>query len=130
MKRGKLAPAERDAAFLRDIVIEGSDIASFTKGMNLTKFTANRMARKAVTKCLESIAEASKNLSSALKARHPQIPWKPIAGFRDISSHHYWEVDYSLVWDIIRTHLPQLETAVKDELAKFEKQPTPPKRLK
>jgi uncharacterized protein with HEPN domain len=121
VKRGKLGTDEREAAFLRDIVIEGGDIEDFTRGMSLATFVADRMARKAVTKCLESIAEGSKNLSPALKARHPQIPWKQIAGFRDLSAHHYWEMDYSLVWDIVRGHLPRLLTVVRDELDKQTK---------
>jgi uncharacterized protein with HEPN domain len=118
VKRGKLEADERQAAFLRDIVIEGDDVESFTKGMNLATFVADRMARKAVTKCLESIAEASKHLDPTLKARHPEIPWRQIAGFRDVSAHHYWEIDYSLVWDVVRSHLPQLLAAVKGELRK------------
>lgn len=117
MKRTKQTPDERDPAFLRDIVIEAKDVDDFTRGMNLVTFTANRLVRKAVTKCLESIAEASKNLSPALKARHPEIAWRQIAAFRDFSAHHYWEIEYSLVWDIVQVHLPPLLVVVKQELA-------------
>jgi uncharacterized protein with HEPN domain len=116
MKRRKISPSEREAAFLRDILVEGKDVAEFTKGMNLATFSGNRLVRKAVTKCLESVAEATKNLTAALTARHPDISWKQIAAFRDFSAHHYWEIDYGIVWDIVRNHLPQLLAAVKKEL--------------
>jgi uncharacterized protein with HEPN domain len=117
MKRSKQRPEERDPAFLRDIVIEAKDVGDFTRGMNLLTFTADRLVRKAVTKCLESIAGASKNLSPALKERHPAIAWRQIAAFRDFSAHHDWEIDYSLVWDIVREHLPPLLLVVEQELS-------------
>jgi uncharacterized protein with HEPN domain len=118
MKRGKVAAPDREAAFLRDILVEGKDVEDFTKGMNLATFSSNRLVRKAVTKCLESIAEATKNLTPTLKARHPGISWKQIAAFRDFSAHHYWEIDYGIVWDVVRTHLPQLLAAAQQELKK------------
>jgi uncharacterized protein with HEPN domain len=117
MKRTRQGPQDRDPAFLRDIVVEAKDVDDFTNGMTLVTFSANRLVRKAVTKCLESIAEASKNLSPALKARYPEIPWKQIAAFRDFSAHHYWEIDYAMVWDIVRGHLPPLLVVVERELA-------------
>jgi uncharacterized protein with HEPN domain len=76
-----------------------------------------------VTKCLESIAEASKNLPPAFKARHPHIAWKQIAAFRDFSAHHYWEIDYSIVWDIVGSHLPQLLAVVREEPSRIRRPP-------
>jgi len=121
MKRSKTAIAEREAAFLRDILVEGKDVQDFTKGMNLEIFSSDRLVRKAVTKCLESIAEATKNLTPALKARHPSIACKQVAAFRDFSAHHYGQIDYGIVWDIVAGHLPQLLAAVDAELAKVAK---------
>jgi uncharacterized protein with HEPN domain len=68
-----------------------------------------------VTKCLESIAEASKNLPPAFKARHPHIAWKQIAAFRDFSAHHYW--------DIVGSHLPQLLAVVREEPSRIRRPP-------
>jgi uncharacterized protein with HEPN domain len=116
MKRIRRRDEEREAAFLRDIVIEAKDVQDFTKGLNLPTFVADRMARKAVVKSIESIAEATKHLTPALKERHPIIAWKQIAGFRDFSTHHYWELDYGIVWDVVKQHLPPLLAVAKEEL--------------
>jgi uncharacterized protein with HEPN domain len=118
MRRAKLDAKTREAAYLRDILIEANDVESFTKGMDLGKFVTDRLVCKAVTKCLESIAEATKSLTPALKERHKSIPWKQIAGFRDFSAHHYWELDYTMVWDVVIGHLPPLIVVVEAELAK------------
>jgi len=103
-------------AFLADIVSEHGDVVVFTQGMNLDIFLSDRLVKKAVTKCLESIAEATKSLNPTLKSRHPDVNWKQIAGFRDFSAHHYWELDYVLVWDVVIQHLPRLIAAVTIEL--------------
>ena len=123
MTRTKRPDEIREAAFLRDIVIEAEDVEEFTKDMKFVDFAANRLVRKAVTKCLESIAEATKNLTPELKARHAGIAWKQMAGFRDFSAHHYWEMDYRIVWDIVRGHLPLLLVVVNAELAKVPEKP-------
>lgn len=115
-KRSSLSQVEKDAAFLADIVSESRDIAAFTLGMELDAFLSDRLVKKAVTKCLESIAEATKSLTPTLKSRHPDVQWKQVAGFRDFAAHHYWELDYGLVWDVVKQHLPRLMAAVATEL--------------
>jgi uncharacterized protein with HEPN domain len=40
-----------------------------------------------VTRCLEIISEASRRLPESLKARHPEIPWKQIAGAGNVYRH-------------------------------------------
>ncbi|MDA0267732.1 MAG: DUF86 domain-containing protein [Cyanobacteria bacterium] len=43
-----------------------------------------------------------------LRAQHPQIPWKQIAGMRDKSVHDYRQVNSRRVWQIIQTSIPEL----------------------
>ena len=119
MRRRKLSPREKRAAFLHDIIVEAEEIAEFIRQLNLATFVEDKLTRKAVTKNLESIGEATKNLPASLKARHPEIRWDRIAGFRDIAAHHYWEVDYAIVWDAAKNHLPAVVTVARDELARI-----------
>jgi uncharacterized protein with HEPN domain len=44
-----------------------------------------------------------------LKAAYPTVPWKPIAGFRNISVHEYFGVNLQLVWEIAQNDLPELK---------------------
>jgi uncharacterized protein with HEPN domain len=120
MPRSKLSSRARAGAFLKDILVEAAEIDEFVRHMNLATFVEDRLTRKAVTKNLESIGEATKNLPAALKARHTQIRWDRIAGFRDIAAHHYWEVDYAIVWDAARNHLPEVVAVAKEELARLK----------
>ncbi|WP_347338293.1 HepT-like ribonuclease domain-containing protein [Synechocystis sp. FACHB-383] len=54
------------------------------------------------------IGEATKRLSLDFRDRHSEIPWKQIAGMRDIITHDYNEVDIDEVWTVIKKNLPEL----------------------
>jgi len=125
-KRTKLTARQKETLFLADIVSEASNINLFTRGKNFVTFSTDILILRASTKCLESIGEATKNLSEALKKRHPQIEWKKVTGFRDFSAHHYWEINPAIIWDIIEGHLPAIIAAANDELSRRTPPPTIP----
>jgi len=52
-------------------------------------FSGNQMAQDAVIHNVEIIGEATKPLGEATKAKHPEMPWRDIAGFRDVLIHDY-----------------------------------------
>jgi uncharacterized protein with HEPN domain len=55
------------------------------------------------------VGEACNGLSSVFKDAHPEIAWKPIKGFRNISIHEYFAVDFHIVWEIALNDLPVLK---------------------
>jgi uncharacterized protein with HEPN domain len=64
-----------------------------------------------VTRCLEIISEATRRLPEKLKARHPSIPWKEMAGAGKVYRHDYESVEAYEVWITIQDHLPALRAA-------------------
>lgn len=59
---------------------------------------ANAEAYDALTYRLAMIGETCKKLPDDLKARHPDLPWREMATFRNFASHDYFGVDARLVW--------------------------------
>ena len=78
-------------------------------------FMADRMVQDAVVRNFEIIGEATKRLSSPLKQARPDVPWRNVAGFRDVLIHNYMGVDLVEVWNIVTGYLAELR-AVVDEL--------------
>jgi len=59
-----------------------------------------------------------KNLSEDFKEEYPDIEWKKIAGLRDELIHHYFGVDWDIVWDIIKNRLPIMGEEIKKLIEK------------
>jgi len=103
---------KRDKVYLEHILDAISNIEKFIEGIEKEDFFSNIEKQYAVLRGLEIIGEAAKNLSEKLKSRYPQIPWKEIAGMRDKLIHQYFGVDLNLVWETIKTKLPELKTQI------------------
>jgi uncharacterized protein with HEPN domain len=119
--RSKLSAHERETAFLMDIQEEASNAISFTRGKNFVEFASDKMLTRAVLMCLASISETcnekQKHISEALKKRHPEIEWKKMGGFRNVAVHAYFDIDYGIVWDVVKSNLSKLLDVVNMELA-------------
>lgn len=78
----------RDQVYLRHILGAIEKIERYTTpGKDV--FLAESMQQDAVARQLEIIGEATKRLSTALRGTCPDIPWKRIAGLRDVLIHEY-----------------------------------------
>jgi uncharacterized protein with HEPN domain len=53
-------------------------------------------------------------MPEAFRAAHPEVEWKAMARMRDKLIHHYFGVDYSLVWNTVQEKIPDLENQLKD----------------
>ncbi len=75
-------------------------------------FVASHLVQDAVIRNFEVIGEAVKRLSSDLTAGYAEVPWRSIAGFRDVLIHDYMGVDLLQVWNVIEQELPGLKSAI------------------
>ena len=111
-----MSKKRRDKDFLGDIKEAMDRIGLFTMGLTYRKFLEDRKTQDAVVRNLEVIGEAAKNLAADFKVKHPEVPWKTLAGLRDKLIHFYFGIDYKIVWDIARKELPKLKRQIKDLL--------------
>jgi uncharacterized protein with HEPN domain len=107
-------------AALRDIEHHIALAVSFTADLSYETFRDDLRTVYAVTRCLEIISEASRRLPDTLKARHPTIPWKDIAGAGNIYRHDYEDVAAEYVWDTVQSDLSPLQAVIQQELAALD----------
>ena len=99
--------------YLEDILAAAARITEYSGKRSQEKLFANRMATDAILRNLEIVGEAAKHIPPNVRRRFPEVPWKRIAGLRDILVHEYFGINRPIVWDIIRNELPKLEGHIK-----------------
>lgn len=109
------APVKDDRLYLIHILECAGRIESYTRG-GREAFMASPMVQDAVIRNFEIIGEAVKRVSERVKEKRSDVPWRAIAGLRDILIHQYMGVDLEAVWDVVEQDLPVLKRAVAEIL--------------
>ncbi|HEY0037519.1 MAG TPA: DUF86 domain-containing protein [Longimicrobium sp.] len=103
----------RDYGWLEDILNAARKIQRATAGLTREEFQADEFRGLAVERLLSIIGEATKNVSAAFRAAHPEIPWRAMAGMRDILVHNYRGTSFENVWHAIAESIPALILALE-----------------
>jgi len=107
---------DREARYLRYIGDAIRRIEERTAG-GRGVFLEDDVLQDAVIRRLETLADATGRLSTALRGRHPEMPWRAITDFRNRVAHGYLDVDLGLVWRVIEEDLTPLKSVIEQELA-------------
>ncbi len=73
-------------------------------------FFGSRTIRDAVIRNLEVLGEAAKRVSPATRQAYPGVPWRRIAGLRDVLIHRYERVDANEIWRIAEREMANLRS--------------------
>lgn len=108
--------------FIKDILENINLIESFSKNISKDGLSKNELKQYAIIRALEIIGEATKHIPDSFRKKYPKVPWKDIAGFRDVVIHAYFGVILERVWKVIQEDLPNLKIKIQKILEDLEKQ--------
>lgn len=100
-------------SYLKHILIESNFILDNTKDLKYEHFINNEILKRACVRSIEIIGEAVKNIPDSIKNKYINIEWKEIAGMRDKLIHHYFSIDFEIVWDVIKNEIPVLKENIE-----------------
>jgi len=103
--------------YIEDILDSIAKIEQYTKGVNEQEFLTNTQLQDAVLRRLEIIGEAVKNVPQPFRDRYPHIPWKKIAGLRDVLIHEYFGVNMRRAWKLTKEDI----FVLSDNIQKLKK---------
>lgn len=105
--------------FIEDILDAMDKAEILLEGVDYERFMSDFRINFAVIRALEIIGEAAKRLPDDLRVRYPEIPWRAMAGMRDRIIHGYDNVDYQIVWDVVRKDIPTIKPKIQNILEGF-----------
>jgi uncharacterized protein with HEPN domain len=86
-------------------------IESYIQG-GREEFLRSKLVQDAVIRNFEVIGEAAKRVSQRSRDKYQAVPWKRIAGFRDILIHQYEGVELEKIWNILVRELPKVKLEI------------------
>ena len=110
----------RDKTILLKVNDELSIALKMLSTCDFEEFSKNEILKRAICMTVINIGELIKNLSEDIRKEYPQIPWKSIAGFRDIAAHKYQKLKMKDVYITVKEDFPVLKRNIEDILKKTE----------
>ena len=80
----------------------------FSPGRTRQSLDDDELLRLGLTKLVEIVGEAAKQVSEQTRSAHPEVPWSAAARMRDRLIHHYFDIDLDILWVTVTEDLPKL----------------------
>lgn len=106
-------PSHEDDVRLRHMLDYSREAISLVGKRSRRDLDTNRMLQLSLVRLVEIVGEAAGRVSVSVRERHPQIPWREIAGMRNRLIHGYDFVDYDILWQTVKEDLPALVAALE-----------------
>jgi len=97
--------------YLDHIQQAATDARSFVEGLAKDDFLADKRTQQAVIMSLIIIGEAATKIMDVyaeFTQTHSEVPWRSMRGMRNRIAHGYFDINLNVVWDTVRTALPEL----------------------
>ena len=98
----------RNQESLIDISNAIQRILRYSQNLTRQNLELNDEKQSAILYQITIIGEATKRLSLEFRQENPAVPWREMAGMRDVIVHEYDQLDLDVIWDVIHDKLPNL----------------------
>ena len=107
------APEREWRFYVADMIAFAEKVVVYTHGLDQERFVVNGLTYDATLRNLELIGEAATHVPDAVRAAHPQVPWRLIIATRNRLIHGYLGIDNDTLWSIVVTDVPALLASLR-----------------
>ena len=107
---------DKDRVVLQKIMKYASDAVSYVGDLDYDTFIADSKTLSATAFAIGQIGELARVISDEVQTAAPYINWRGMRGLRNRVVHDYDNVDYKMLWDVIKTNLPELQIQIENIL--------------
>lgn len=79
---------------------------------NRDDFFSDIKTQDAILRNLHTLSESTQRISSAMRAKFPEVRWADLSAFRNVVVHDYLGLHLDEIWSILQVELPRLKTQV------------------
>ncbi len=113
-------PTQREWRFYIDDMISFAEkVITYTDGLDQERFVASGLNYDATVRNLELIGEAATHVPDAVRAVHPQVPWRLVIATRNRLIHGYLGIDNDTLWSLVVTDVPALLLSLRGVKSAF-----------
>ena len=105
---------KRDTSILKKIIDEATTVSTMLLGIDEQDFLANDEKMRATCMTLINIGELIKNLDFEFRQKHSNVPWKDMAGLRDVAAHGYFALKMNDIWIYASEEIPVILEDIKE----------------
>jgi uncharacterized protein with HEPN domain len=99
--------------YIDDMIAFAEKVIAYTAGLDQERFVARGLIYDATVRNLELIGEAALHVPDAVRAAHPQVPWRLVIAARNRLIHGYLGIDNDTLWSIVVSDVPALLTSLR-----------------
>jgi uncharacterized protein with HEPN domain len=93
---------------LRHLTTAAEKAVSYAAERSREDLDSDELLRLALTKLVEIVGEAAKQISDRTRDKYPDVPWSAAARMRDRLVHHYFDINLDVLWSTVTQDLPAL----------------------
>lgn len=110
----------KDIVILKKVLSEIEICFEMIGTSSLEAFLADEKLKRATAMTVINIGELVKNISDETRIAYKQVPWKQIAGMRDIAAHKYQTLRMEDVYQTVKVDFPDLKNQLSSILSEVQ----------
>ena len=103
----------RDKTTLKKILVAIEEATEVFGDVSEETFLSSRTLKLAMAMSVIRVGELVKALTPEFSRDNPQVPWREIAGFRDVAAHKYETIDMRELYGTIKKDFPELKSQIE-----------------